>query len=246
MVIITTELLFPKSPLHNGLQFFFLLRTSQRHCRAASLLRLIQISQRIFPECRYSQTAIFLQHAFQMHMLWHFIPGYNGSRSVITENRRRRIPKIRFRIIPALLQHFFRIMAASIATENAGQPASSFCIRIDLFLVILNTGHRHSAREHGHVAFLLRQSHLRTHTFQIHHSMSQCLRGHLQTKIIPWLQQYIFRLHQSLPDSPVSRLPEVAALCMLLMGPACHQSDPHIRDIRTGEYTFMLPLLQMR
>ena len=164
-------------------------------------------------------------------MLRYFIPWYNGSCSMIAEYRRRRIPKVCFRIIPGLFQHFLRVMAASIATENAGQPASSFCIRINLFLIILNTGYCHTSSEHRHITFLLRKSHLRTHTFQIHHGMSQCLRGHLQTKIIPWLQQYTFRLHQSLPDSPVGCLPEVAALRMLLVGTACHQSNPHICNI---------------
>ena len=66
-----------------------------------------------------------------------------------------------------------------------------------------------------------------------------------QAKVIIWLQQHRFCLHQALPDCPVSGLTKISAFGMFQMRAACCQRNLHIRNLRSHEHTSMCFLRQM-
>ena len=59
--------------------------------------------------------------------------------------------------------------------------------------------------------------------------------GQFQAEGVPGFQQDAPGAHQPLAHRPVGGLAEVAALCVLFMGPARRQGDAHIRDGGAGE-----------
>ena len=69
--------------------------------------------------------------------------------------------------------------------------------------------------------------------------------GDLQTEIIPRLEQHALRFFQPLPDGAPGRLPEIAALCVLLMRAPGHERNFHVRQRCARQHTPVLLFRQM-
>ena len=83
------------------------------------------------------------------------------------------------------------------------------------------------------------------HVFHIRHRPSQITCGQFHTEAVKRFQQNALCLHQSLPHSAVGRLPEIAALGMLRVGPAGQDADLHIRDGTARQHTTVYLFFQM-
>ena len=163
-----------------------------------------------------------------MHMKRNLIPFDHHARSVGTKDGIRRIFHIPLRVIGFLQKHTLLIVTGEISLQPAGKLSLSRRIGRHLCLIILQLTEGNNA---GKGCFLFPGCFYGKNSlflFQICHGSSHCLLRHGQGKLIPGLQKLALRLHQSLTQRPINRLPEIPALCMLLMGLSRHQRDLHI------------------
>ena len=141
--------------------------------------------------------------------------------------------------------HFLRVMAGGIAFQFRVQPALSAGIGAYLGLITRHLGHRHRAPQNGRLPFCLRRFKFPRPALHIGHAPADQSQRQFQSKGIDRLQQHTLCPAQPLSDCPVSGLPEISALSMLLMSlPRC-QRDPHIRDRCPRQHPRVLPFLQM-
>ena len=73
--------------------------------------------------------------------------------------------------------------------------------------------------------------HTSIHFLDIRHHTSRQLLRYFNHKFIYRFQKHIFAASQPLPHSPVSRLSEITALCMLLMRTTCDQRNLHVCNL---------------
>ena len=81
---------------------------------------------------------------------------------------------------------------------------------------------------------------------QVRERPSERRARQFHSEAVKWLEKNIFRHHETLPDSPVGRLTEVASLCMLFVSAPADQRDLHVRDLGSGENASVLSFPQMR
>ena len=180
-----------------------------------------------------------------MHIILHLIPRHYKSRPMGTKYRTGRILQIPLRIIADRCEHFLGIAAWLVPTQTAGKPSPPLSIGNHFPLIILHQSNRRFPAEHCHLADLLRRSECSVHPLKIRERTSDHLRRNFQSVFIIWLQQYAFCLFQSLPHSPVSCLPEITALRVLLVCPTGNKCDLYIRDRRSAQHPQMFFFFQM-
>lgn len=162
-----------------------------------------------------------------------------------TEYGSRRVVRIQLRPVSCRLDDSLRIVAWLVPFQSAGHPSKPFRIGNDFHLVSLKLRYGNAAAQDGVVHLLLRRRKGAAHLLDVRHSSPDGFLRDFQNKVVDRFQQDTFRLHQSLPDSAVRRLPEVSAFCMFLVGSSGCQGDFQIGDFRSGQNSWMLPLCQM-
>ena len=158
------------------------------------------------------------------------VPLHREARAVAAEDGVRRVVQIPLRVVAQLLNDLPGVVAALIAPEGAAQPAPAAGIGGDILPVFPHLRHRRAAGEQGQIPRRLGRVKPPAHLLHVGHGASQALPRQLQAEVVPRLQQHALRPHQALADRTVGGLAEVAALCVLEMGPAGGERDFHIRD----------------
>ena len=131
------------------------------------------------------------------------------------KNRTRRIPQSQFRIVAGLRYDLLRIDAGLVALESAGDLPLSSGIGGQCFRIIGNLRYRRASRDDRPAVLKVRLGEIRAHLLQVVQRTSQSFLWNFKPEAIERLQKDTFCHHESLSDSPVSRLPEVAALSVL-------------------------------
>ena len=113
--------------------------------------------------------------AFQMHIIFHFIPWHHKSCSMSTEYRARRIFHIPLRIIANYLYDLILIMTWKISFQRTEQFPSSSAVCGYFSLIILHFRHRCTSCDHCHIIFRLRSVKFSIHPLNIR----KCTTCHL-------------------------------------------------------------------
>ena len=155
------------------------------------------------------------QAAFQMHIIGHLIPLHGETGAVGAEDGVRRVFHIRFRVVAKGFRYCFLVMTGQISPEGQLQPAATLGVGSNLIRVIAQFRGRNQSFQNGHGTNSFRRVKIAAHGSDIGDGTTHHFRGQGQGEIIPGFQQNGFCLHQTLTDSPVSGLAEVAAFGVL-------------------------------
>ena len=150
-----------------------------------------------------------------MHVVLHLIPLDGEARPVGAEDGIRRVGQIGLRVVSGFRDHGVGIVAGGVAVEGQLHPPQPLRIGRQRVGVVPDLRRGDKPLQRGQRPGGLRRVEFAAHGADVRDGAADLLRGHGQAEFIPWLQQDGFRLHQSLTDRPVGRLPKIPALCVL-------------------------------
>ena len=165
------------------------------------------------------------------------------------KHRVRRVFHIRFGVVTDGGDHGAGIAAGAVPVRREREPALAAGIGGDLARIAADGGHRCAPlqnRAAGRAARHGGRFKCSVHAADIRHGAAEMVRRQLQTERIIRLEQHGFGPHQPLPHGAVGRLPEIAALGVLLMGAAVDERDAQIRHGRAGQHAEMLLFPKVR
>ena len=138
------------------------------------------------------------------------------------------------------------LRARAVAARAERQPAHAARIRRDLAGIAAQLRHRRAAGEQRVLSERLGRRALAAHLPHVRHRPSRERLRQLQPEVVPRLKQHALCLAQPLPHGAVRRLPEIAALRVLLVRPPGDKRDAHIRARRAEEHAAVLLFHEMR
>ena len=164
-----------------------------------------------------------------MHSGRNLAPLHRKARAVCAENGIRRIFQITLRVIGKARKNVLRIMAVSVSARLTQESSASAGIGSQLGGIAVHRRRGRAAAQKRPIPQLLRRIKAARAGADIRNGAADLFRRHRQPKGDVWLQKPRLCLHQPLPHRAIGRLPEVAALSMLEVRPACGQRNFHIR-----------------
>ena len=186
-----------------------------------------------------------------MHVAAHLLPRDDETCTVGAENGVGGVIQIVLGLIAHGLHHFLRVVAGAVAVQRQAQAAAAPGVADHLHGVAAHGGGGGLAREGGGLAVRgsLGRVEAALHPLDVVQGPAQILGGDFQPEGVPGLQQLRFPNlichHQALPHGAVGGLPEIAALGVLEVGPACDEGDFHIRQRGPDEDAEVLLFFQM-
>ena len=161
-------------------------------------------------------------------MLRHLIPFYSKSGTMCTENGIGWMLQIPYTVISNGSNDSLCIVTRRITAQHTAQSSHSMRIVVDLTLVPLHFRNGCFSSQNSQFAHGFRPGKGSVHALNVRNGTPDTIRWKLQPKLIPWLQQNRFGLHQSLANRAIRCLPEISTFCMLLMRTPCHQCEFNI------------------
>ena len=143
----------------------------------------------------------------------------------------------------SLSQNLFGVVTWLIAVYIHLKPACTSGKCRELTIILSHSVYRGMSSDNRCLTRYLLSVHAAAHLHYVSKHSARILLRHLYFKCIHRLKQDTFRHHKSLSHSPVCRLPEITALGVLLMCPACGDSYLHIRDRGSRQHPSEFPFL---
>ena len=185
-----------------------------------------------------------------MSVLRYLMPLDGVPRAMAAKDRIRRVGKVRLGVISRFRNNAIRVVARLIAGELKGDPSLATRVFGELQGVVAELRRGNLACEPGLVAHLLGRAEASGHPREVRHRTADLVRGQLELKRVPRLQQHAFSEltggHERLSHCAVSRLPEVAALGVLKVRAASNEGYANVGHGRTGENANELSFLRVR
>ena len=227
---------FAIGSLKDGLQFLFLLAGGGVGHDAASGSRLGGCF------CFLAQS----NAAGNMGRGGNFVPFHGVARAVGAEDGIRAVFRVVLRFVADGSNDLFRIVTRLISSHGAGQTAKTAAVSGDGLPVVAHCGNGSASGDQRHIADGFRGIKAAAHLLDIVDSTAQIFAGDLQSEIVPRLQQYALRAHQTLPHGAIGGLAEIAALRVLQVSASGGERKAHICDGGSGENAQMRLFHQMR
>ena len=120
----------------------------------------------------------------QMHAGFHLVPWHNPALPLNAEHRIRCVAFVVLRLIPRGCHKLLLIVTGAIALQNKRHSSSSFCICVQLLLILLHRSHRHRSGKNRRISFCQGRIQLSIALFHIRHCPADHVRRHLQTETI--------------------------------------------------------------
>ena len=136
-------------------------------------------------------------------------------------------------------------MAEVVAVQLHAELALPAGVGGDLAGVVVQGGDRSPPGQYAHPAEGFRGLKAAASGLHVGDGPPDLCRRDLQAEAVPGLQQDRLRLHQTLPDGAIGRLPEVAALGVLDVCFTCGEGDLHVGERRADPDAQMLLFGQM-
>ncbi len=170
-------------------------------------------------------------------MLRHFVPGNEVSGPVHAEDGAGRVSGIPVRVIIRKFHELCGTGGRLVARGLEGSFAVSSAVGPEIRRIVPHRCSRDFSGEdrHGPVRRQIRPGRGPAHSTDIRQGPPDKGRRKAEFKGKPGLQQDILSPHQSLPQGPESRLPEVPGLRMLDMTAARNQGNDNIRQRSSGQ-----------
>ena len=143
----------------------------------------------------------------------------------------------------SLSQNLFGVVAWLITVYIHLKPACTSGKCRELTIILSHSIYRGMSSDNRCLTGYLLSVHAAAHLHYVSKHSARILLRYLYFKCIHRLKQDTFRHHKSLSHSPVCRLPEITALSVLLMCPACGDSYLHIRDRGSRQHPSEFPFL---
>ena len=170
-----------------------------------------------------------------MHILRHFPPGDDITRSVGAEHGISGPVRIPLRLIGDPVQNLLLVVAGMISGRVHGNFSEPVGVRQKCLGIIAELADKNFPAQDAESIFLPGAVQLCVHGAEVGNGASELLIRQFQFKMIDRLQQTAFRLHQPVTKRPSGRLPKVAALGMFRMCPAADEANACIGQFRPAQ-----------